>query len=230
MEFYLKNIDLIDPSEPVEFIHPVHYNLLMRHFDGKLPSCFFPKFRGIERVVTDDEIEDADQFLWFLKSLRSLRMLYLKGSKLGQKFYDQLLMFAHSLARLELVEPGETSLKFDFVHNLPRLSHLSIVFDGPPSLELMSSLVVPAGKPVSVEICCMRLNEKGDHCAFLKSRGSIEWSAHRKDSTERFETKKPEELLDFFERVKLGSLDSRLEEEEELSQTQGNFRNLCVIH
>ena len=213
MEFYLNNIDLIDPNEPVEFTMPINYTNLMRHFDGKLPSCFFQKFKGIELVLAD-KIEDVDHFLWFLKSLNSrnsMRMLYLKYSGLDQEFYDQLPAMGHSLDRLELIEPGETSLKFDFIHNLPRLSRLIFIFRGLPSLESMSSLVGAVDKRVWAVIYWFEKNKK-DGLSFDKGRDSIVWKACANDDTEKFETEKVEELLDFFERIKLKCLESRSRE------------------
>ena len=220
-QFCLNNIDLIDPSEPVELIHPVNYTALMRHFDGRLPNCFFQKFKGIEEVRAD-KIEDVDHFLSFLKSLSLLRKLRLKKTRLGQEFYDYLPTLAPSLYILELREHGETGLNFAFLNNLSHLTCLEIDFIGASPLQSMSSLFGAVGKSLWADICYYRINEETSFCVFEKSRDSIMWimwSARSKDSSidairsiERFKTKKLEELLDFFERVKLGSLDSRSKE------------------
>ena len=72
---YMKSYQLIG-SGALDFIDTVHYNLLLRSsVSGDLPSCFHQKSTGIKSISAKDTVNDADQFLRFLKSQSFLRDL-----------------------------------------------------------------------------------------------------------------------------------------------------------
>ena len=190
----MTNYQLIDPTEPVDFVQS-----LMSCETGKIPSCFFKKFTGVEEVSAE-KVQDANHFLWFLNSLRSLRSSCLKCStQLVQEFYDQLPAFGHSLHQLEVFGRNKLHLKFDFITKLSRFAYLRIVYKR-LSLESMTSLVRSVGEPVRVDLY-FRLNGAGSWFTIYKGRDSMVWEVRGEDSKKRFETKKPEELLNFFERL-----------------------------
>ena len=123
---YMKNYQLIEPGA-FDFVSAINYSVLLRHVTGEVPRCFSQKFTGVNSVEAKGAIEDPEQFLWFLKSLKFLRRLALEKTRLNQEFYDQLPESACSLTRLK-VDNGhrKNELNFDFVGKLPCLSMLAI--------------------------------------------------------------------------------------------------------
>lgn len=201
LEFYLKNFKLIEPAEPVEFIYAVDYTRLMRQVAGKVPSDFFQKIPCIQ-YVRATEVADVYHFLGFLLLLKPLRALDLVNSRLGQEFYDQLPVFAHSLHKLEIGFPNklyEPNLRFDFIGKLPKLSTLLIVRYR-PSLQSMRSLVASAPKSVHVQVY-FPLSTASDLYAVFKFADSMVWKPLKESSKKRFKTEKPDELLHFFEQL-----------------------------
>lgn len=71
-------------------------------------------------------VQDEKHFLWFLKSLSSLRSLELSFSKFSQEFYAQLPALTISHLKLELPE-NSPKLNFDFIGQLSRLSYFFII-------------------------------------------------------------------------------------------------------
>ena len=135
---YMKNYHLIEP-DALHFVYRIDYNGLLSHSTGEFPCCFSQKFTDIQWVEATAKVQDADHFLSFLKSLRSLRRLELTNTGLGQKFYDQLPATAPSLTILYLGDghcKDELQLNFDFIDKLSHLFDLSIE----PELSLDSFL------------------------------------------------------------------------------------------
>ena len=192
LEFYMKNIQLIDPAKPMGFPHCVDYARLMLYFNEQIPSVF-QKFVGIEEVLGGyPGVEDADHFLWFLSSLRSLRSLRLDCAPLGQEFYDQLPAAAHLVEKLQLLYfDYELDLNFDFIGKLPRLCYLRVIsLDSP--FESVSSMVNSVGKSVRVELLLF-LNE----CVIQRIDSMVwELTDFKSGSSESFENAK--ELLGYF--------------------------------
>ena len=133
---YMKNYQLIDPTA-LHFIRELNYTRLVNNVPGEIPLCFFEKFARVSVLYVTDAIEDADHFLWFLKSLRSLRKLELEHPRLPQEAYDQLPAVAGSLVKFVLQGDEATDLQvnFDFVGKLSQLSRLKIC----PVLSLKST-------------------------------------------------------------------------------------------
>ena len=192
---YMKNYHLIEP-DALPFVRQVDYTRLLSCVTGEIPRCFSAKFTDIEKVEVHGVIEDADQLLWFLKSLRSLRRLRLEEIELGQEFYDQLPAAAPSLVSLylEAKEPKKLKLdgmqlNFDFIG---KLSHLSILNIMPAlSLESLPSLI----RWLGLLDCSfyVKLNGK-DHWV---RKGSEIWKVGHEQLL--FGTKYPEKILEFFQ-------------------------------
>ena len=126
---YMENYQLIE-SGAMDFIDLVDYSLLLCHVTRKFPRCFSQKFTSITWVRATAKVQDADQFLWFLKSLRFLGRLELEKTGFSQEFYDQLPASAHSLISLDLNEgycQDWLQMNFEFVGKFSRLSYLKIV-------------------------------------------------------------------------------------------------------
>ena len=204
---YMKNYHLIEPGA-LHFIDRVHYNYLLYHVNGEFPHCFSQKFTGIKSVEAT-VVQDVDHFLWFLRSLRSLRRLKLTLTELGQEFYDQLPASAHSLAELFLGHchcKDGLQLNFNFIAKFKCLSELGIHQE--LSLESLTSLVRWIGKlkscyfDVSGKRNCFWIRKKVDSTKWEISNASA--SFPRLSIFDRqlsiFETENPNELLNFFNR------------------------------
>lgn len=136
---YMKNHQLIDPNGNLDFIRALDYTRLISVTE-EIPDSAFQKFTGVETLVTTAEVQDATQFLRFLKCLSSLVSLKLIQPQLGQEFYNQLPTSVPSLEELHFGEPpGDVRrrdrdegpeivlmLTFDFIEKLPRLTGLFI--------------------------------------------------------------------------------------------------------
>ena len=136
---YMKNQDLIDPDASLDFVSCFDYSRLMQATGGEIPSWFFKRFTEIYRVETSAKIQDPEHFRWFLSSVRTLSVLDLENSELGQEFYDQLPTLAPQLTFLNLTDnedvPNfELRLNFDFVDKLLQLESLFITQELPPEL------------------------------------------------------------------------------------------------
>lgn len=126
---HLKNCQLMEPDATLGLNYTVDYIRLMRNvrtLNGKLPSCFFKKFSGIQYGLAEGLVQDANHILRFLKSLSLLRGLTIRFSRLAQEVYDQLPASAHSLTRLNLVGKNGQQLNFGFITQFSRLGHLAI--------------------------------------------------------------------------------------------------------
>ena len=188
---YLKNYDLIEPGA-LHFIDDVKYNYLLSCMTGELPLCFFQKFTGIEEVQVTDEVKEEAHLLWFLKSLRFLRILVLKDVELSQEFYDQLPTDAHSLVSLEFQGQfmDELQLNFDFISEFPRLS--DIRFYRHLSLRSAAFLVRWLGEVKEAHI---RI-QSGRTLFICKEKCSKVWKLSASFCS-LFETKNPEEIAYF---------------------------------
>ena len=185
---YLKNYHLIEPGA-MHFVYWIDYNRLLSNVTGEFPLCFSQKFTGIEEVHVDGVVEDPDHLLWFLKSLRFLRSLGFKTTKLSQEFYDQLPTAAYSLEKLEFVN-NELQLNFDFIGKFSHLLHLAI--RPALSLEAATSLVPSLG---GLFACFFHAASKGKYYIIskrIKSRWRI--VSHLKE----FKTRHPEKMIDLF--------------------------------
>ena len=116
---YTKNYHLFDG---LDFDGFIDYNHLLENFSGHLPSCFFRKFTSISCLLVGEPVADADQLLWFLKSLGSVRRLRLEYTGLDQPFFDQLPASASLLTNLEVYEGyAKPEVDFNFISKLPYL-------------------------------------------------------------------------------------------------------------
>ena len=149
---YMKNYHLIEPGA-INFLQNVNYGSLLRNATGELPRCFSQKFTDIRWVLAVDVIEDPDQLLRFLKSLRSLECLELVTAGLGQEFYDRLPASTRSLSELQLhgYQVDVLVLNFEFIGEFSCISCLKI--QPPLSLESSTSLAnsLPGERSIFVE-------------------------------------------------------------------------------
>ena len=193
---YMKNYHLIEPGA-LKFIHKVDYTRLLSSVIGEFPRCFSQKFTGVESVRVHSVVEDADHFLWFLKSLKFLRRLELVNAGLSQEFYDQLPAVARSLVTLELRGDRKTELQlnFDFIGGLTCLSHL-IIWQL-LSLSSTTSLVRWLGGLKKASIHVM----SGRELWIEKESSSPVWKVKVGEFNRGslFETENPDELVSFFE-------------------------------
>ena len=190
---YMKNYHLIEPGA-IDFVERVNYSRLLSNANGELPRCFSQKFTGIELVNATAKVQDADQFLWFLKSQRSLRRLWLTSTGLAQEFYDQLPASAPSLD--SLIMRGRQSrlqLNFDFIGRFLRLSELDIW--SPLSLESLPSLVRWLGR---LKTGRFRVRSGEERFDVEKETNSFEW---KKAGKSLFKMENPEEMANFFDRL-----------------------------
>ena len=196
---YLKNYHLIEPDS-LPFVYRVDYNRLLNSLTGEFPRCFSQKFTGINWVETTAEVQNADHLLWFLKSLRFLRRLYLETKGLSQEFYDQLPASTRSLISLTLEGGNELQLNFDFINKLPFLKSHKVV--PPISFGSLTSLFGCIGNLMEGQF---EVQLKGEY--FLIRKQTTEWKVLKRipgDSArplEMFITKKPEEMADFFKHL-----------------------------
>ena len=193
---YMKNYHLIEPGA-LHFVKRVNYSLLLSHVTGEFPRCFSQKFTGIEEVQVTDRIEDADHFLWFLKSQRFLRSLDLSDAKLSQELYDQLPAVVPSLRSLFFRNghsENEMQLNFDFVTQFSHLSDLEIY---PISLSSATSLVRWLG---GLEEVSIQVQSGGD--LWIKKESYLPvWKVQEKQFTlaSLFRTENPGEIANFLE-------------------------------
>ena len=198
---YLKNYHLIEPGA-LQFIEKVDYILLLNSVTGEFPRCFSQKFTGIEEVHATAKVQDADHFLWFLKSLRCLESLTLESTGLSQEFYNQLPASASSLNWLELKDghcEDDLQLNFDFIGGFSRLSRLSIDFA--LSVESLPSLVRSSGKFANA---CVNVRFRED----VEIRNdSMGWMII-KDNELLFVDQNPDEVVNFIKKLQ-GNMSAR---------------------
>ena len=187
---YMKNYQLIEPGA-LHYIREVDYTRLLSHVTGEFPRCFAQKFTGIKVVQVTDRIEDADQFFWFLKSLRSLRELILIKTGLNQEFYDKLPASAFFLIKLRLRDghcEDELQVNFDFLRCFSCLSSLHI--EPELSLELLHALIRWLGR---LEVGHLHFQFRGEKYGVEKC------SSVMKVVHSTIKAKNPEEMVNFFE-------------------------------
>ena len=190
---YMKNYHLIEP-DALHFISLVDYNLLLSHVIGEFPRCFSQKFIDIEVVKVHGVVKDPDHLLWFLKSLRYLRDLWL-GAALSQKFYDQLPAAAHSLISLKLRDlKNELHLNFDFIGLFSSLSKLEITL--PLSLNSATSLVRWSDRLKNSPVIV-----RSEGIWIEKECRSTLWRVRDETGRLVFQTENPDEMIEFFEGV-----------------------------
>ena len=204
---YMKNYHLIEPGA-LHFISGVEYPDLASNLTGEFPHCFSQKFTGIEWVSATAEVQDADRFLSFLKSLRSLGRLGLVNTGLSQEFYDQLPASASSLRRFVLAEywTNELKLNFDFLAELSGLSELGI--HTPLCFKSLPSVVRSLGRlGPQIEECSFYVQLSKGNVLIEKTRErGLDWNII-KDETVLFKTKNPDEIVNFIEGLKAGRND-----------------------
>lgn len=198
---YMKlNYNLIDPTS-LDFINTFDYNRLMKlmsNVAAEIPSCFFTKFTGIHLVQAENAILDAKHFLWFLKSLGSLRKLYLIYPELDQEFYDQLPTAVPSLTCLELFEHNASQLNFNFIREFSRFSQIYLY--GDVSFETLDFLIGSFGKSAAPNLAVARFGFKGlkEKSFFIDKIPFQVWKIVENRNQIIFMTKNPEEVLNFF--------------------------------
>ena len=192
---YMKNYRLIEPRA-LPFVCSVDYTELLDGVTGKFPSCFFQKFTDIEAVKATTGVRDADQFLWFLKSLRFLRRLALNVTGLSQEFYDQLPASAHSLDYLVYQESQYWQLNFDFISKFSHLLGLTIYQR--LSLKSLASLTRSSGKSIDVSLS---FPSKGEYFYIRKCKDSTKWQIYNDECNQLFETENPVEIVNFLEEL-----------------------------
>ena len=202
---YMKNYHLIE-SDALKFVRIVNYTCLLKHATEEFPSCFFQKFTGIEEVEVHGLVKDPDHLLWFLKSLKFLKRLWLENAVLSQEFYDQLPTAASWLTRLEFRGDwrNKVHLNFDFITEFSCTSLSSLDLQQALSLESTISLVRSSAdlKKLFLTVC---LKENYSLYA-VKKRGASSWKIFKRTET-LFETENPEEIVDFLEGLRASGLD-----------------------
>ena len=194
---YMKNYHLID-SGALDFVDFVNYSSLLSGVTGEFPRCFWQKFTGIYRV-SSNEVPDVDHFLWFLKSLKSLRFLQLHCcEQFSQEFYDQLPVAIPLLSILTLRgNKSRLQLNFDFIAKVPHLFRLEILL--PISLDSLHSLSRWLGK---FKLCRFHVRSGEERFEVGKMSDSTEWKIKKVRNHRQFdllfETENPEEILNFF--------------------------------
>ena len=202
---YMRNYDLIEPGA-LHFVDQVNYSLLLLNsVIGEFPRCFFQKFTRIEYVKATAQVQDTDEFLWFLRSLRSLRRLELANTGLGQEFYDQLPASADAMLRLELGHghcENELQLNFDFIGKFSGLSRLVVL----PALSVQSltSLI----RWLSGLVGCTFFVQSSTNRKSFRIAKEIDslWTIHESNPWTLgkpqmlFENENPEEIVHFFNR------------------------------
>ena len=204
-QFYLKNHRLIDPDARLEFVQSLLTSLLMSDASVQIPWSVFKHFTRVQTVSVRGVVPDENQLLRLFKSLSSLRILVLDldrlNSRLSQDFYNRLPAFTHRLDSLifSRVQENGPQLCFDFIGKLTHLSSLYIYYD--LSLESLTTLARWLGKLDDASVDC-RVNDKKFY--FFKRRGSNTWKLSGKvfggSPMKVFETEKPGEILNYFER------------------------------
>ena len=191
---YLKNYHLIEPGA-LHFVDRIDY-IRLSSVAAELPPCFSQKFVGIKCVVATSEVQDADHFLWFLKSLKSLNCLELEGTGLNQTFYDQLPASAQSLLSFELRGDWKNDFKmnFDFIGVISRLSSL-MISQSSVSFESLTSLVKSLGS-VNLVKCSFEVRFKRE--CFKVYKGITEWKICKAYQL-LLATENPEKIVNFFE-------------------------------
>ena len=192
----------------------------MSNGTGQIPDDFFKRFTGLRwvnirevssRCCTsriDKEFRlNEKHILCFLKSLRSLRRLFLHGPEMSQQFWDELAGSSKSLISLKLgrdekgrVLEFDLHLNFDFIDKLPRLSQLDI--DQNLSFESLTSLIRHLNK-LTTAYLNFRLNEQ--RFVIQKFRYSKKWMVSKHYYEKIFETENPEKILTFFKKLELTS-------------------------
>lgn len=188
---YLKNQQLIDPNDPLEFLIELNYTRLINCATGGIPSDFCEKLICVQSVSAR-RLHSADHLLWFLALLRSLRKLNL-NCVLGQQFFDDLPASAPSLTRLVLIDrwASELRLNFDFIANFSNI--LRIEIENQLSFDSFKSLAKHFGQLewVSIRFSLNRLKFSICTCNNI-------WIVKQGDRC-LFETERPHEILSFFE-------------------------------
>ena len=100
---YVRNHRLIDADATLEFVRILHYNDLFSNGAAAVPMGFFQKFTGLMEVHATGNVQDADHFAGFLKSLRSLRRLRVDRTGLSKEWYDQIAAALPSPLSVEFV-------------------------------------------------------------------------------------------------------------------------------
>lgn len=199
---YLENYELIVPGT-VDFIKDLNYNFLMENVPEDIPKCF-SKFTGVLSVWIGERVKDENHLLTFLKSLISLRELFLTKSQLSQKFYDSLPTSVHFLVKLTLIE--EKVLNFEFIGKLLNLKNLCIPVDD-LSLASLTSLAKGLKNLRCLEECrfCFCVKEVWFHIE--KFEGSNVWKVTENESDKTvFVTKDPFKIGIFFKRFRVSQL------------------------
>ena len=192
---YMKNYHLIEPGA-MQFALCIDYARLLNNVTGEFPCCFSQKFTGIIRVEATAQVRDAGHFLWFLKSLKTLRKLELANTVLGQEFYDQLPVAARSLSGLHLKDghcKNGLQLNFDFIGELSNLSELEV--HPAVSLESTTLLVRLLGRLKKGRF----LVPSKEDIEIIKKRNS-KWEIVKSFKV-LFETENPEEIVNYFDRL-----------------------------
>ena len=193
---YLKNYHLIEPGA-LSFVLRIDYTSLLRNAAGEFPSCFSQKFTGIVEVQVHGAVADADHLLWFLKSLKFLRVLGFTGdAKLSQEFYNRLPAAARSLVSLRLEgSPKELHLNFDFILEFPRMPNL--VIQPPLSLKSFVSLIRSSAKLVNPSF--QVLPKEYARLWIQRKKGSTVWKITDFRRELVFESENADEIINFVE-------------------------------
>ena len=186
---YMKYYHLIEPGT-LHFVNWINYTSLLRYVTGEFPRCFSQKFTDVHSVHAG-QVQDVDHFLWFLKSLKSLRRLFLLKTGLGQEFYDQLPVSAHSLTKLELRD--EHCENFDFVDQLSRLSDL--IIEPTFSLESLPLLIKWLGRFEKGSFNVRLINK----CVFnIRKCNFPEWTVSFEYRHVLLKSENPDEIANLF--------------------------------
>ena len=217
---YMKNYHLIEPNA-LHFVELVRYNSLMSYVTEEFPRCFFEKFTGIEEVKVYGVVKDPNHLLWFLKSLRFLKIFELESTGLSQEFYDQLPAAASSLIGLEFRGDwtNEVQVNFNFLNEFSSL--LFLVFKQALSFESAISL---ARSSANLVYLLLKVRLKADYSLSAeKERDSTAFKIFKAFKISKptqtifqtiFQAENPDEIVDYLE----GLEDSFAQTDQELRE------------
>ena len=117
------------------FVETVNYSYLEGHFD-EIRDALIIKFVKLRELVIDSTVRKPDQLDRFLNCHQYLETLCFRGSKLDQRFYNQLAIVTPLIQHLIIVDDLniidnlnlDFMMKFEFLIDFTTNRHLTIAF------------------------------------------------------------------------------------------------------
>lgn len=213
---YARNHQLVEGN--LEFLNYVNYNRFMRSVILEIPITFFKKLTGVRTLVIEDPVQDANHFLEFLNSLRSLKELRIKkNSGLDQVFFDLLPTSVRRLTELSIEEDYE--LNYNFLSLIPSLTDMGT---SELSFKSLTSLIRSYGE---LRSCILSFNFKGRRFSIHRNKKDFILN----NTTYIFaawilKTDDPDVILKYFD-----ELPDKSESEDEDERKNMNFYDLLDV-